>query len=326
VFIRTLLAIPTISGSAGAVAAVGCAVTTEVVMRKAMHAVVLGVLLVTGAARAEVVFRPIEGFPDEVNTRLQAFLAEHDHTPGRKVAVFDGDGTVLGQTPHYLADECMYRFASQHPDRKAELLERMGSIRNVSMEYVSGRVRFLAGETAVDVRAMGRQCFDDLYDDKIFEPMRQLVGLLQDNGFEAWVITGSPQVLYQGFLSDQLGIPMERVVGVHSIIRDGVITDELVQPVTQDHGKREAIETVVQALPLLVAGNSRGDKEMIEASQGLRMIVNPDEHVAPDQPMSIADYAAQEGWIVVRIRDVPREGFPSLSSEVYGIRVNKTRE
>ena len=173
---------------------------------------------------------------------------------------------------------------------------------------------------------MGRRCFEQRYADKIFAPMRDLIGVLQENGFEVWVVTGSPQALYQGFLSEQLGIPMTRVVGVHAIVRDGILTDELVQPITQDHGKKEAIETVVQACPLLVAGNSRGDKEMIEHSCGLRMIVNPDEHVAPDQEMSIADYAARQGWLVVRIPDVPAPDFPSLSSKVYGIRINKTRE
>ncbi len=282
--------------------------------------------LLPALAGAEPVIRPIEGFTDAANAQLAAFLAETTDHAGRKVAVFDGDGTVLGQTPHYLADECMYTHAMAHPDRKRDLLAHMGSIRNVSMEYVTGRVQYLAGETVEDVREMGRQCFAEHYSDKIYAPSRALIDLLEDNGFEVWVITGSPQVLYQGFLSEQLGIPMTNIVGVHSIIRDGVITDDIVQPVTQDHGKREAIETVVQACPLFVAGNSRGDKEMIESSCGLRLIVNPDEHVAPDQEMSIADYAAANDWIVVRVRDVPADGFPSLSSEEFGIRINKTRE
>ncbi len=295
-------------------------------LRATAGCLVVMAVLSGGTAAADPVFRPIDGFPDEVNARLETFLSETASAPGRKVAVFDGDGTVLGQTPHYLADECLYQFAEQHPDRKRDLLAEMGSIRNVSHQYVSGRVRFLAGESVEAVRQMGHRCFEERYADKIFSPMRDLIGLLLENGFEVWVVTGSPQVLYQGFLSEQLGIPMTHVVGVHSIIRDGIVTDELVQPVTQDHGKTEAIETVVQACPLLVAGNSRGDKEMIEHSCGLRMIVNPDEHVAPDQELSIADYAAQQGWLVVRIRDAPAPDFPSLSSRVYGIRVNKTRE
>ena len=64
---------------------------------------------------------------------------------------------------------------------------------------------------------------------------------------------------------------------------------------------------------------------MIEFSRGLRMIVNPDEHVAPDQEISIADYARKNDWLIVRIDDLPDPGFPSVSAKEYNIRVNKTR-
>ena len=279
-------------------------------------------LLFSGCAT----FSPIKGFPPEVNQKLEKFLEDSKSEPGRKIAVFDGDGTVLGQTPHYLADECMYMYAKQHPDKKPELLKKMGEMRNVAISYCQGRVEYLAGETLFDLRQMGQRCFDDLYPEKIFTPMRDLICQLKHHGFEVWVVTGSPQALYQQFLSRQLRIPITNIIGVKSVIRGGVVTDEIVPPVPQDHGKKEAIETFIQDRPLLVAGNSRGDKEMIEHSRGLKMIVNPDEHIAPDQKQSIADYAKDQGWLIVRIRDVPRPDFPSISSKDYGIRINKTRE
>ncbi len=43
---------------------------------------------------------------------------------GRKVAVFDGDGTVLGQCPHYLADECLYGEAQKHPEKKPDIIQK----------------------------------------------------------------------------------------------------------------------------------------------------------------------------------------------------------
>jgi len=291
-------------------------------LRTFMIAILCVPLLATGCAT----FTPIKGFPEDVNHKLEAFLFDSSSQPGRKVAVFDGDGTVLGQAPHYLADECMYMYAKAHPDQNPELLEKMGKMRNVAIPYVRGRVEYLAGETVESLRQMGQKCFDQLYSEKIFTPMRDLIGQLQNNGFEVWVVTGSPEVLYQQFLSKELGIPITHVVGVKSVVRGGRITNEIVPPVPQDHGKKEAIETFIQDRPLFVAGNSRGDKEMIEHSRGLRMIVNPDEHIAPDQTQSIADYAKSQGWLIVRIHDVPRPDFPSISSKDYGIRINKTRE
>ena len=220
----------------------------------------------------------------------------------------------------------MYMYAQKHPEKKPELLEKMGKMRNVDIPYVRGRVEYLAGESLTDLREMGEKCFNEHYPNKVFTPMRDLIRLFLDHGFEVWVVTGSPQALYQQFLSKQLGIPITNIVGVKSVVHGGIVTDEIVPPVPQDHGKKGAIETFIQERPIFVAGNSRGDKEMIEYSRNLKMIVNPDEHIAPDQKQSIADYAKSQGWLIVRIRDVPRPDFPSISSKDYGIRINKTRD
>jgi phosphoserine phosphatase len=270
--------------------------------------------------------RPIQGFTTEANAELARFLVRATREPGRKVAVFDGDGTVLGQAPHYLADECLYAYARQHPERKPELVAEMVEQSNVSMAYVQNRVRYLAGMSVREVGEMGERCFRELYPDKIFEPMRELIALLGAQGFEVWIVSASPEALYQGFLSRAFGLPPTRVIGVKSVVRGGVLTEEMVLPIPQDAGKKEAIETFVQAEPLVVAGNSRGDKEMIESSRGLRIIVNPDEHVAPDQGESVADYARRNGWLVVRIRDVPAPTFPAISSRQYGVSTNKSRD
>ncbi len=288
--------------------------------------IVFFILFVTGSAIAEVNFRPVEGFTEKANQQLQVFLIITENEEGRKIAVFDGDGTVLGQAPHYLADECMYLYAKEHPNQKQELIKKMVKQSNVSIPYVQNRVLYMAGKSLQFYRDLGEDCFKKYYSNKIFEPMHRLITLLKENNFEIWIVTASPEGMYQQFLSKEFKIPITHIIGVKSVIRNGIITDEIVPPVPQDHGKKEAIETFVQDVPLLVAGNSRGDKEMIEFSRGLRMIVNPDEHIAPDQVESIADYALKNNWLIVRIKDIPNLDFPSVSSEAFGIRINKTRD
>ena len=59
---------------------------------------------------------------------------------------------------------------------------------------------------------------------------------------------------------------------------------------------------------------------------GLKLIVNPDEHVAPDQKESIADYAKNNNWLIVKVNDIPDPNFPLVSSSKYGKRLNKTRD
>ncbi len=267
----------------------------------------------------------VAGFSKAANDAMAAFLKRTAAHTGRKVAVFDGDGTVFGQTPHYLADECLFAHAQAHPERKPDIIAKMKTQSNVSLPYVQNRIRYLAGMSLKEIRQLGVTCYERDYKGKIYAPMQGLIGHLKAAGFEVWIVTASPEALYQRFLATALQIPITRVIGVKSVVSGGVTTDRMVEPVPQDRGKLEAIETFVQVQPLLVGGNSRGDKEMIEHSADLKLIVNPDEHVAPDQKTSVADYAKKHGWLVVRIRDVPAAGFPAVSSKVFGMRLNKTR-
>ena len=59
-------------------------------------------LLITPCVSAQT-YRQIKGWSKEVNDRLEDFLNSTITMKIRKVAVFDGDGTVMGQVPHYLA-------------------------------------------------------------------------------------------------------------------------------------------------------------------------------------------------------------------------------
>ena len=283
----------------------------------------LSLLIMTACQISDPKITAINGFSPAANDQLNEFLVAVQNETGRKIAVFDGDGTVLGQTPHYLADECMYQWAEKNPDTRPEIRDALKSQSNVSLPYVQNRVHLVAGMGLQEYRDLGEACFEANYKDKIYEPMRELIEVLKHESFEIWIVTASPEGMYQQFLSKAFQIPITHIIGVKSVIRNGCITDEIIQPVPQDHGKREAIETFVQDVPLLVAGNSRGDKEMIEFSRGLKIIINPDEHIAPDQTESIADYARRNEWLIVRINDVPDPDFPSVSSKKYGIRLNK---
>ncbi len=62
---------------------------------------------------------------------------------------------------------------------------------------------------------------------------------------------------------------------------------------------------------------------MIETSVGIRMIINPDDHVEAGEKESIADYARRQKWLIEKINDVEESGFPAVSSRDYGIRKNK---
>ena len=82
----------------------------------------------------------------------------------RKVAVFDGDGTVMGQVPHYLADEALYQYADEHfkgktdkfSKEKMAILNRMVKDgKNGGKADVGKRVDMLVGLGGGGILEMG---------------------------------------------------------------------------------------------------------------------------------------------------------------------------
>jgi phosphoserine phosphatase len=89
---------------------------------------------------------------------------------------------------------------------------------------------------------------------------------LKEYGFEVWILTASPEFLYQKFLAEELGLPDTQILGVKSVVANGRLTDEIIMPIPQDDGKANVIPTFIKARPLIVGGNSRGDMDMLNQS------------------------------------------------------------
>ncbi len=263
-------------------------------------------------------YRFIEGWSKETNNRIEKFLDSTKKLNERKVAVFDGDGTVFGQVPHYLADEALYQYADENYKGKTDSLslakmkileEMVADGNNVGKPYVEDRVHFLSGMTTEEVMEMGYNCYLKSYQGKFYPEMKALIQNLKSYGFEVWILTASPEYLYQKFIAVELGIPDINIVGVKSVIVDDRLTDIIVLPIPQDDGKANTIPTFIKTRPLLVGGNSRGDMDMINKSKGLKLVVNPDDITVrgeDDGPMhgyTVKQYWEKEGAVIVNCND-----------------------
>jgi phosphoserine phosphatase len=283
-------------------------------------------------------FRTIKNWSVETNDRIESFLNSTITMSTRKVAVFDCDGTVFGQAPHYLADEALYRYADKtyknrgdkQSKEKLAILDRMvKNGDNVGKPYVEDRIHFLAGLMPEEIELLGVDCYYRAYKGKMYPEMKELIANLKEYGFEVWILTASPELLYQKFVSEELGIPVTQVVGAKCVIRDGVTVDEIIFPIPQDDGKAATIETFIRARPLIVGGNSRGDMDMINLAQGLKIVVNPDDETvrgSEDGPMSgytVKSYWEKEGALIVRCHDVPDTTVHFFTKD-WKIRANKS--
>ena len=281
-------------------------------------------------------YKFIDGWSKEINYRIERFLDSTKTLNERKVAVFDGDGTVFGQVPFYLADEALYQYADEQYKGKSDSLSKakmkilkamVEDGNNVGKPYVENRVRFLSGMTTEEVMEMGYQCYLRSYKGKFYPEMKILIDNLKAYGFEVWILTASPEYLYQKFITIELGIPDINVIGVKSVIIDDRLTDIIVLPIPQDDGKANTIPTFIKARPLLVGGNSRGDLDMINMSKGLKIVVNPDDVTVrgkDDGPMSgytVKQYWEKEGAVIVKCNDTA-DPMVRFHTREWGIREN----
>mgnify|MGYP005982809675 CR=1 FL=1 len=303
-------------------------------MRKLFIALTL--IVTTSFSNAQN-FKQINGWTKEVNQKLEKFLNSTKNYKDRKVAVFDCDGTVFGQVPYYLADEALYRYADKNYKGKTDSksLEKLAILDkmvkngdNVGKEYVEDRVHFLSGLTPDQIRQMGADCYKETYKGKVYPEMKEFINNLKNYGFEVWILTASPELLYQKFISEELGIPALNVIGVKSVIENGIASGTIVPPIPQDDGKAYTIETFIQANPLVVGGNSRGDMDMLNESAGLKIVVNPDDDtIRPKEDGVFAGYTVKSYWekhdgIIVYCKDSSDPKIKYHTKE-WGIRTNK---
>lgn len=309
-------------------------------MRKALCLAVVMILTSSFALTAQT-YRYIKGWPKEANDRIESFLNSTIPMKERKVAIFDCDGTLFGQVPYYLADEALFGFAQKtygnRTDKEAK--EKMSIVDdmlhgkdNVGIAYVQKRVRFFAGLSPDEISTIGNDCYHEKFQGKFYPEMKEFLANLQEYGIEIWVLTASPEFLYQRFVHEQLGIPVDRIIGVKSAVRNGKTTDELVLPTPQDWGKAETIHTFIKARPIIVGGNSRGDMEMMDESVGLKLMVNPDnvkiekEHAGNMEGMTVKQYWDKDpNCVIVYCNDVP-EGNYKYTTQEWGVKVNKTNK
>lgn len=121
---------------------------------------------------------------------------------------------------------------------KMAVIDSLLNGNNVGMDYVKRRISFLSGLSTNEVQNIGEEMFHKKYEKKFYPEMKQLVANLEDYSFEIWVVTASPEILYQQFVSENMGIPKNRILGVKSVIHKGNLTGTLVQPVPQDEGNQ----------------------------------------------------------------------------------------
>ncbi|MGB8645923.1 MAG: haloacid dehalogenase-like hydrolase [Anaerolineae bacterium] len=106
--------------------------------------------------------------------------------------------------------------------------------------------------------------------------MQELVRVMQQVGWQVWVISASPQWVVEPF-AELYGIPANRVVALRRALVDGRMTRAVEPPVSFSDGKLDAYRMFVDAHrpPWFAAGDSVYDWKLLEWAEGGRLLVEP---------------------------------------------------
>jgi len=281
--------------------------------------------------------------PGPTRDVLVDFLADATAVPTvDRVACFDNDGTLWCERPTYVqfdffVDELTARAQEDptigsSPEFAALLSGDHAAIGELGLERIAFALTGLfEGTTASAFAARAREFMDRAVNaalDRplrrvVYQPMLELLDELRRLEFTVAIVSGGGTEFVRAISQDLYGVPPELVVG--TLIKYDFTRDDQERPVLRRTGHLEGdpnegatkvtnIQTSLGRRPILAAGNSGGDREMLEwaaAVDGpsLALLVDHDDADREfrylsaaetfAEPEPITDVGARLGWTIV---------------------------
>jgi HAD superfamily phosphoserine phosphatase-like hydrolase len=218
-------------------------------------------------------------------------------------AVFDFDNTcIVGDIAEsVLAYMARNNFIDAEVFKKYYALLDVGGIRE-AYEFC---VKAISGMSVSEMRDLTKKVLilegEEITNDEIFgikiskgiksrASVMELMSYLRGRGIEVWIVSSSPAILIEE-VARHFGIDA-KIVGVHNIIKDEIITSELENPLPIIEGKVDCIKKFIDSdvRPILGIGDSDSDLPMLEYSE-IKAVI--------DQSNPFSKGALQKGWFLV---------------------------
>lgn len=283
--------------------------------------------------------------PGPTRDRVVGFLdAIADVPVSDRVAVFDNDGTLWCERPTYAQYDFFEDRLRTAAAAQPELADRpeyrvvLDGDQHGMAELGLARVAFalaelFEGQTPEDYqrsvteffsRAVHRSTGRPL-STMTYQPMLELLDELRRRDVDVFIVSGGGVEFVRAVSEALYDVTPDRVVGSsirYRYERRGdtptlVRTAELDGPPNEGPAKVDALQRHLGRRPLLAAGNSLGDREMLElahaASPSLALLIDHDdaerefayasEAGTMDDLEPITELGRREGWTIVSMRD-----------------------
>ena len=271
--------------------------------------------------------------------------------PAERIATFDNDGTLWCEQPIYF--QLMFAFdrvkalAPQHPEWKTK--EPFASLLKGDVKgALAGGEKAIFQIVAATHTGMSTEEFEKIVKDWIatakhpkfkrpltecvYQPMVELLAYLRANGFKTFIVSGGGIEFMRPWTEKVYGVPPEQVVGssvkTKYEMRDGkpvLMRLPEMNFIDDKTGKPVGINSHIGRRPVAAFGNSDGDQQMLEWTQGgagarLMMLVHHDDPVrefaygAESKIGTFSDAlmaeAKKDDWTVISMKDDWKTIFP----------------
>jgi len=215
------------------------------------------------------------GFAPENASRLEAAAQ-----PGA-VIVFDADGTLwkgdVGEAFFlWQLKENLFLPPRAESARKNWQMYQEGKLPEREMWIEATRAQAGVEETVLRQRA--KEFFEKSFMGEVFPAMKAAISKFQAGGSEVWIVSASHRWIVEPGAA-YLRIPADHVVAISTVVRDGRVTDEIIEPVPFKEGKVDAIQKYIRKTPAVVFGNSMSDAPMMRLSTSTAVAINPNDEL-----------------------------------------------
>ena len=282
-----------------------------------------------------------------------------------RIATFDNDGTLWSEQPLpvqlYFALDRVKVLSAQHPEWKTK--EPFASLLkgNLKTALAGGDHALLeivmathTGMTTIEFEKIVKDWIATAknpetgkrFTEMTYQPMLELLAYLRENGFKTFIVSGGGIEFMRPWTEQVYGIPPEQIIGssvkTKFELRDGKPVLVRLSELNFNDDKADkpvGINQHIGRRPIAAFGNSRGDKEMLEYTQGgsgarFELLVLHDDATRefaygparglPDVklgafPPALDEQAKTSGWTVVSMKNDWKTVFPAAQPKVTAI-------
>lgn len=206
---------------------------------------------------------------NHINTTLDQVL-KVDSTP---IAAFDADGTLwdidLGETFfHHQIDHQLVKL----PPNPFQVYEDMKA-ENPQKAYL-WLAQICKNQKLEQVHEWAERAVKDQAPLPIFLEQKKIIDLFLKNGIQVYIITASVKWAVEPG-AELLNLKKENVIGVETVVQDGIITDQQKGLITYRQGKVDALLAHTNGKrPFFCSGNTMGDYQLLQAATHLSLAVS----------------------------------------------------